>query len=68
MQLFGYKFQSCSAMEGSQQLCPPGLDPLTDCPDHFDCYLPCEPGQVGCRHSRLPACKLDPRHCALGGG
>ncbi|KAG1668958.1 hypothetical protein FOA52_001002 [Chlamydomonas sp. UWO 241] len=39
MEFFGYKLASCS-VEGSEQLCPPGIDVL-DCPPHFDCYVPC---------------------------
>eukprot|EP00803_Ostreobium_quekettii_P004183 evm.model.scf_87.8 EVM.evm.TU.scf_87.8 scf_87:120717-129538(-) len=47
MQLFGYKFTFCDAVEGSSPQCPPGLEPLKDCPSHFDCYLPCSEAEVG---------------------
>ena len=36
MQLFGYKLIFCSAVEGSQPLCPPGV---SGCPNHRDCYI-----------------------------
>eukprot|EP00798_Chlamydomonas_sp_ICE-L_P006468 gene6469-3102_t len=45
MQLFGYKLVFCDLVEGSQQLCPPGLE-VSECPSHFDCYVPCEADQV----------------------
>lgn len=41
MQVFGYQFQFCDKVEGSRAVCPPGMDPLKDCPTHFDCYIAC---------------------------
>ena len=38
-QFFGFKLDSC-IVPGSAQLCPPGLT-WRDCPQHFDCYVPC---------------------------
>ncbi len=32
---------------GSGQLCPPGMDPFEDCPNHLHCYVPCEEAQAG---------------------
>ncbi len=55
MQLFGYKFQFCDAVEGSQQLCPPGMEINADCPDHLDCYLPCDASQVRACQSAMVA-------------
>lgn len=44
MQLFGYKFSSCS-VDGAQQLCPPGT-PSQDYPVYPDCYVPCQESQA----------------------
>lgn len=41
MQLFGFKFASCS-VPGSQQLPPPGLPPSA----YPDCYIPCQEQQA----------------------
>eukprot|EP00798_Chlamydomonas_sp_ICE-L_P013775 gene13775-19683_t len=46
MQVFGYSLQSCEFVEGSQQLCPPGLA-YAQCPSHLDCYVGCAEDQVG---------------------
>ena len=46
MQLFGYNFSMCDLDEATM-LCPPGLDPVADCPSHFDCYVPCQQPEVG---------------------
>jgi hypothetical protein len=44
MQLFGFKFASCS-VDGAQQLCPPGTPPQ-ECPVYPDCYVPCQESQA----------------------
>jgi len=44
MQLFGFKFSTCS-LPGSQQLCPPGTHPA-QCPVYPDCYIPCKDSEV----------------------
>ena len=46
MELFGYKFQTCEFVEGSEQFC---ADPLggDGCPKHWDCYVDCEASEVG---------------------
>jgi len=46
MQIFGYRLQWCD-VAGAQPLCPPGLQEGVDCADHPDCYVPCQPDQVG---------------------
>lgn len=44
MQLFGFKFASCS-VDGAQKLCPPGTAAL-ECPPYPDCYVPCRLDQA----------------------
>ncbi len=40
LQLFGYRMLECDASTpGALPLCPPGLDPVRDCPPHRDCYV-----------------------------
>jgi hypothetical protein len=46
MQFFGYSMAVCDAVEGSAQMCPPGLDVYTECPPTWDCYVPCDPSLV----------------------
>lgn len=46
MQFFGFTLARCQ-LEGAKQLCPPGLDVLADCPQVWDCYIRCDPGQEG---------------------
>jgi hypothetical protein len=46
MQLFGYNFSTCD-IGGATMLCPPGLDPVVDCPNHYDCYVPCQDSTAG---------------------
>ena len=47
MQLFGYEFIDCGGygIEAANKNCPAGM--TKECPDHFDCYAPCESSQVG---------------------
>ena len=47
MQLFGYEFIDCGGygIEAADKNCPAGM--TKECPDHFDCYAPCESSQVG---------------------
>ena len=47
MQLFGYEFIDCGGygIEAASKDCPAGM--TKECPDHFDCYAPCESSQVG---------------------
>ena len=47
MQLFGYEFIDCGGygIEAASKNCPAGM--TKECPDHFDCYAPCESSQVG---------------------
>ncbi|KAJ9521131.1 hypothetical protein QJQ45_022837 [Haematococcus lacustris] len=47
MQFFGYELARCDAVEGSLQLCPPGLSLLHDCPPTLDCYLACSARAAG---------------------
>jgi hypothetical protein len=44
MQLFGYKFASCS-VDGARELCTPGT-PHHECPAYPDCYVPCDASNV----------------------
>jgi hypothetical protein len=46
MQFFGFQLARCS-IPGAKQLCPPGLDVLDDCPEVWECYMPCGEAQVG---------------------
>ncbi|KAG2495837.1 hypothetical protein HYH03_006076 [Edaphochlamys debaryana] len=46
MQLFGYRFMFCSYVEGAAPVCPPGEAVWGQCPNHFDCYLPCAPADL----------------------
>jgi hypothetical protein len=47
MQLFGYEFIDCGGygIEAADKNCPAGM--TKECPDHFDCYAPCESSQLG---------------------
>jgi len=47
MQLFGYEFIDCGGygIEAANKNCPAGM--TKECPDHFDCYAPCESSQLG---------------------
>ena len=69
LQLFGYKLDTCP-VKGSVQLCPPGLS-TRDCPDHYDCYLPC-PSSLALQWFQVPDspyggqayCEVFPRQLA----
>jgi len=47
MQLFGYQFIFCDdyGVDGAEAICPPG--DTSDCPDHYNCFVPCVEDQVG---------------------
>ncbi|KXZ48369.1 hypothetical protein GPECTOR_28g776 [Gonium pectorale] len=51
MQVFGYRYQFCDYVAGAEAICPLGQRLWGGgegaCPDHFLCYLPCRPTDVG---------------------
>lgn len=47
MQLFGYRFEYCDYVDAAAPRCPLGKRVWGDCPNHFDCYVPCDLATVG---------------------